>query len=219
MPIATTANMRSSRNVEKGNGKGATPHTGQRGRELQAFGSLIRVPLGLDQKACESSVQALNQLLADTMSLRDLYKKHHWQVTGPTFHSMHELFDKHYEQQSRLVDEIAERIQLLGGLSVAVAADVAEMTRVERPAKDREPLPVQISRMVEAHEQILQEARKAAEEAEEHHDLGTNDLLVSEVIRTNEFQVWYLSQHIVETPLVDMDEAEVEHGRRGSHDR
>jgi starvation-inducible DNA-binding protein len=140
------------------------------------------------------------------MTLRDLYKKHHWQVTGPTFHAMHELFDKHYEEQSHLVDELAERIQLLGGLSVAMAADVAEATRIERPSKDREPLPVQISRMVEAHEHILQEARKAAEEAEENHDLGTNDLLVSNVIRRNEFQVWYLSQHVVETPLVDMDE-------------
>jgi starvation-inducible DNA-binding protein len=199
--------MRSTRNSERNSEKkGGAPHTGQRGHEIQSFGSTIRVPLALEQKARESSIQALNQLLADTITLRDLYKKHHWQVTGPTFHAMHVLFDKHYEQQNRLVDEIAERIQILGGVSLATSADVAEAARIERAPKDREPLPVQISRMLEAHEHILQAAREAAEQADENHDLGTNDLLVSDVIRTNEFQVWYLAQHVVETPLVDVED-------------
>jgi starvation-inducible DNA-binding protein len=52
--------------------------------------------------------------LADTMMLRDLYKKHHWQVAGQTFYQLHLLFDKHYTEQSTLVDALAERIQSLG---------------------------------------------------------------------------------------------------------
>ena len=75
----------------------------------------------------------LNQLLADTITLRDLYKKHHWQVAGPTFYQLHLLFDKHSEEQNELVDAIAERIQLLGGVSLAMAPDVAETTLIPRP--------------------------------------------------------------------------------------
>lgn len=183
------------------------PHLHQRGREVQRYGTVIRMPLGLDQEACEASVRSLNQLLADTITLRDLYKKHHWQVGGPTFYALHLLFDKHYEEQAKLVDEIAERVQLLGGVSLAMAADVAAESSLEKPPRGRESVPVQLSRLLDAHEQLLIEARKAASEASDHHDDGTNDLLVSQVIRTNEFHVWFLSQHLVDIPLVDETES------------
>lgn len=183
----------------------AALHTGQRGAELQTFGTIVRLPNGLDQKACESSVRALNQVLADTITLRDLYKKHHWQVAGPTFYQLHLLFDKHYEEQDTLVDMIAERIQLLGGLAIAMAPDVAEMTRIPRPPRGRESVPVQISRLLEAHEMILKFAHDAADKADDSGDDGTNDLLVSNVIRTNELQVWFVGEHVVDEPLVDAD--------------
>jgi len=165
------------------------------------------MPLGLDENVCGASVAALNQVLADTMTLRDLYKKHHWQVSGHTFYQLHLLFDKHYKEQSELVDSVAERIQLLGGISLAMAHDVAEATQVPRPPRGREEVPVQISRLLEAHEIILREARRYAREAAEAGDDGTNDLLVSEVVRTNELQVWFLAEHLVDTPLVRADEA------------
>src|SRR6202521_387572 len=128
------------------------PLVHQHAREIQPFGKLAKLPIALDEKACAESVEILNQILADTMTLRDLYKKHHWQVAGHTFYQLHLLFDKHYEEQDKLVDEIAERIQLLGGISIAMAADVAEMTSIERPPRGREEVPVQISRLLEAHE-------------------------------------------------------------------
>jgi starvation-inducible DNA-binding protein len=183
----------------------ARPITGQRGREIQQFGSITRIPIGLSEKVCKASVAALNQVLADTMTLRDLYKKHHWQVAGHTFYSLHLLFDKHYEEQAELVDTIAERIQLLGGLAIAMAADVAEMTRIERPPKGREEVPVQISRLLEAHELIIKAARDAADKADEAGDDGTNDLLVSDVVRLNELQAWFVAEHVVDTPLVRVD--------------
>ena len=180
----------------------ARPITGQRGREIQPFGTITRIPIGLSEKVCKASVSALNQVLADTMTLRDLYKKHHWQVAGHTFYSLHLLFDKHYEEQAELVDTIAERIQLLGGLAIAMAADVAEMTKIERPPKGREEVPVQISRILEAHELICKEARELAGDADEAGDDGTNDLLVSDVLRLNEMQAWFVAEHLVDTPLV-----------------
>src|SRR5512141_1998383 len=108
----------------------ARPMIGQHGREIQQFGTITRLPIGLPEQVCKASVAALNEVLVDTMSLRDLYKKHHWQVAGHTFYPLHLLFDKHYGEQAALVDLIAERIQLLGGLAIAMAPDVAEMTRV-----------------------------------------------------------------------------------------
>jgi len=175
----------------------------QSAKAIQDFGKVRqRVPIGLEEKARQESVDNLNQVLVDTMTLRDLYKKHHWQVSGPTFYQLHLLFDKHFDEQIELVDTIAERIQALGGVTYAMAADVAENTRIPRPPRDREEVPVQISRLLEAHEIILDESRKYAKQASEAGDEGTNDLLVSDVVRTNEAQAWFVSEHVVDLPLV-----------------
>jgi starvation-inducible DNA-binding protein len=146
--------------------------------------------------------EQLNQLLADTITLRDLYKKSHWQVAGPTFYQLHLLFDKHYGEQNELVDTIAERIQLLGGVSLAMAADVAETTQIERPPRGREEVPVQLSRLLDAHQVIIRHCRALARRASTLGDDGTNDVVVSDVLRTNELQVWFISEHLVNVPLV-----------------
>jgi len=180
----------------------ATPLIRQDAAEIQPYGHLVRLPIALSETVCRESVENLNQLLADTATLRDLYKKHHWQVLGPTFYQLHRLFDKHHRAQSRFVDLIAERIQMLGGISLAMAADLAERTLISRPPKGREKVPVQIARLLQAHEIVLKEARTMARLATERGDDGTNDLIVSDIIRTNEMQVWFLAEHVVETPLV-----------------
>jgi starvation-inducible DNA-binding protein len=180
----------------------ATPETHQHAPEIQPYGHLVRMPIALPETACKESVENLNQILADTITLRDLYKKHHWQVAGPTFYQLHLLFDKHAEEQSELVDSIAERIQLLGGVSVAMAHDVAEITLIPRPPKGREEAPVQISRLLHAHEIVIKEARAMARRAAEAGDDGTNDLLVSDVIRRNELQAWFVAEHVIDAPLV-----------------
>jgi starvation-inducible DNA-binding protein len=180
----------------------ATPLTKQPAHEIQAFGSVLPMPIALGEEIRRESAEYLNQLLADTITLRDLYKKHHWQVSGPTFYQLHLLFDKHFGEQNELVDQIAERIMMLGGVSLAMSADVAERTLVPRPPKGREEAPVQLSRLLHAHEIVLEEARAMARKAAEHGDDGTNDLLVSNVIRTNEMQVWFVAEHLVDVPLV-----------------
>src|SRR6202047_1081757 len=185
----------------------AQPRLHQRAGEIQAYGTVSHLmPLDLEEPVRLEMTEQLNQLLADTMTLRDLYKKSHWQVAGPTFYQLHLLFDKHYEEQAEIVDEIAERIQLLGGLSIAMAADVAETTRIERPPKGREEVPVQISRLLDAHQIIVGHCRKLAERSDKLGDAGTNDLVVSDVLRANELQVWFLSEHLVDEPLVIADQ-------------
>src|SRR5947209_7868520 len=180
----------------------ARPLAHQQAHEIQPFGHLVKLPIALSETACKEAVENLNQVLADTITLRDLYKKHHWQIAGPTFYQLHLLFDKHYDEQNALVDLIAERIQLLGGVSVAMASDVAETTLIPRPPKGREEPPVQISRLLHAHEIVLKEARAMARRAADAGDEGTNDLLVSDVIRRNELQVWFVAEHVVDAPLV-----------------
>ena len=185
--------------------RSAAPRFGQHAREVQAFRTVVHMPIALADETCRRSADVLNQLLADTITLRDLYKKHHWQVSGPTFYQLHLLFDKHYSEQNEMVDQIAERIMMLGGVSIAMAADVAEITLIPRPPKGREEVPVQISRLLEAHEIVLKEARAMAQEAAQAGDDGTNDLVVSSVIRTNEMQVWFVGEHLVDAPLVHAD--------------
>ena len=182
----------------------AQPRLHQRAQEIQSYGTVTyRLPLNLETAVREEITAKLNQLLADTITLRDLYKKSHWQVAGPTFYQLHLLFDKHYDEQLELVDTIAERIQLLGGVSLAMAPDVAETTRIERPPRGREEVPVQLSRLLDAHKIIIAECRELAERADQLGNDGTNDLAVSDVLRTNELQVWFLSEHLVNMPLAE----------------
>lgn len=179
----------------------ATPFAHQHAPEIQPFGHLVKMPIALSEAACKESVENLNQVLADSMALRDLYKKHHWQVAGPTFMQLHLLYDKHAGEQNELIDLIAERVQTLGGVSLAMAADVAEATLVPRPPKGREDPPTQLSRLLHAHEIVIKEARAMARRAAENGDDGTNDLLVSDVIRKNEQQAWFLAEHVIDAPL------------------
>jgi starvation-inducible DNA-binding protein len=181
----------------------AQPRIHQHAAEIQSYGTVSHaLPLDLDEAVRLEMTEQLNQLLADSITLRDLYKKSHWQVAGPTFYQLHLLFDKHYGEQVEIVDTIAERIQLLGGVSIAMAPDVAETTKIERPPRGREEVPVQISRLLDAHQIIIGECRTLAARASELGDDGTNDTVVSDVLRTNELQSWFLTEHLVEMPLV-----------------
>jgi starvation-inducible DNA-binding protein len=184
----------------------AQPRFHQSARELQAFGTVTSMaPLQLIEPVRLEMTEQLNQLLADTITLRDLYKKSHWQVSGATFYQLHLLFDKHFAEQNEIVDKLAERIQLLGGISIAMAPDVAELTRIPRPPKGREEVPVQLSRLLDAHQVIITHCRELAERADKLGDDGTNDLVVSDVLRPSELQVWFLSEHLVDAPLVEAE--------------
>src|SRR5712671_5413679 len=178
------------------------PLLAQHAREIQPFGKIAKLPIALAEDVCKASVENINQLIADTMTLRDMYKKHHWQVSGPTFYQLHLLYDKHFDEQCELVDLLAERIQSLGGVSIAMAHDVAETTLIPRLPRGRQEVPMQLARLLHAHEIILLEARTMAHQAAESGDDGTNDILVSDVIRTNELQVWFVSEHLVDARLV-----------------
>jgi starvation-inducible DNA-binding protein len=179
-----------------------TEHYKQNAREIQKWGDVVKdLPHRLDAKTRSEMCKQLNQLLADSIQIRDMYKKHHWQVSGPTFYQLHLLFDKHFGEQVEMVDTIAERIQLLGGVSIAMGGDVAQVAKIPSPPRGREELPVQISRLLEAHKLIMQECHDIASAADDAGDDGTNDMVVSDILRANELQSWFIGQHLVEMPL------------------
>jgi len=188
MPISTITRAESS----KHNGTVVPADHAQ----TQEFGLARQVSLALDEGSALASIDSLNQLLADTLTLRDLYKKHHWQASGPTFYMVHLLFDKHAGEQGELADTIAERVQTLGGVSIAMAADVAETTAIPRAPKGREDTITQFKRLIHAHEVILLGCRAMANDTAKSGDMGTNDIIVSNVLRTNELQSWFLTEHI-----------------------
>jgi starvation-inducible DNA-binding protein len=179
------------------------PHLGQHGQEVQPFGTLRLVPIALSAQARAESVQLVNGILADTTIIYALYKKHHWLVSGPTFYQLHLLFDKHAGEQLELVDLLAERVQSLGGIAVGDPRHAAELTRIERPPDGAEEVPVMLSRLLEAHETVITALREAIEATARNGDWGSNDLLMSDVLRRHELQVWFLSQHLIDVPLVD----------------
>ena len=179
------------------------PHWHAQAKEIQAFGTVIAdMPHPLSAAVRGKMCDQLNILLADTLAMRDMYKKHHWQVSGPTFYQLHLLFDKHYEEQADMADTIAERIQALGGITVAMGGDVAKLTELTAPPMGREEVPVQISRLLEAHKIIMKKCHEIADAADDAGDDGTNDLAVSDILRPNELQAWFIGQHLVEMPLI-----------------
>jgi starvation-inducible DNA-binding protein len=199
--------------------KGSQPWLHQQGREIQRFGTIRQFPIALPADARMYSCERLNQVLADTQILFALYKKHHWLMRGPTFYQLHLLLDKHAGEQLELIDAIAERIQTMGGIAVGDPRHVAELTRVPRPPDGAEEVPAMLSRLLEAHEMILVEAHDAAAKVIAMGDDGTNDLLVSQVIRTGELQAWFLAEHLVDTPLVQTDETVKEVTKAGGSGR
>jgi starvation-inducible DNA-binding protein len=178
------------------------PWLHQHGRQVQQFGTVRQFPLGLSYETRIDSCQRLNHVLADSQILYALYKKHHWLMRGPTFYQLHLLLDKHASEQLALIDSLAERVQILGGVAVGDPRHVAEITCVPRPPDGAEEIPAMLSRLLEAHETILIHAHDDAARAARLGDDGTNDLLVSDIIRTGELQAWFLAEHLVDTPLV-----------------
>jgi starvation-inducible DNA-binding protein len=204
MPNRTRPRNRNGQTDERGRRSlSPEPRFARTGAEIQQFGSLRLLPVALAAEARMGSCQILNEILADTMILYALYKKNHWLVAGPTFYQLHLLFDKHAGEQLELVDLIAERVQSLGGIAVGDPRHAAELTTIDRPPNGAEDVPAMIHRLLNAHETVIEKVRRGIEKTEESGDWGSNDLLMSDVLRRNELQVWFVAEHAVDIPLVE----------------
>lgn len=197
-----TTKSQPGQTIKKGTPE-AQPNLQQKSYLLQQYGQQHYVPLSLPEEAVKQSIEMLNQVLADSIIMYNLYKKHHWQVAGPTFYQLHLLLDKHAGEILETVDLIAERIQSLGGVAIAMPFDVAERTKIERPPTGEENIPAMLARTANAHALIIKELREGIDITQQNKDAGTNDLLVSDVLRVHELQLWFITQHLVDTPLTN----------------
>ena len=198
------ASTTTTRRTSTGNGHPSPePQYAKLGIEVQPFDEMRSLPIGLDESVRAKSAELVNEILADTTILYALYKKHHWNVAGPTFYQLHLLFDKHAEEQAELIDLLAERVQSLGGIAVGDPRHAAELTTIERAPDGAEDVPAQITRLLRAHEAIIGKVREGIETTEESKDWGTNDLLMGDVLRRHELQVWFIAEHLVDVPLVE----------------
>jgi starvation-inducible DNA-binding protein len=205
-PVATTTTRPTTKSRPSSNGNGHHSPEVQYaplGREVQPFAEMRALPIGLDESVRTASCELLNEILADTTVLYALYKKHHWNVAGPTFYQLHLLFDKHAEEQLELVDLLAERVQTLGGIAVGDPRHAAELTTIERPPDGAEDVPAMITRLLRAHEEIIGKVCDGIEKTEKSKDWGSNDILMSDVLRRHELQVWFIGEHLVDVPLIE----------------
>lgn len=194
MPAQKASNMTE---IDRGQ-----PLLHQYGHEMQPYSTLLNLPIALNPNTRSESCALVNQILADTIILYHLYKKYYWLMRGHTFYQLHLLLDKHANEQLELIDALGERVQTLGGVAIADPRHVAEVTKIQRPPNGVEAVPVMLSRLLEAHELIIGELRVAIAQTAVNQDSGTNDLFVSQALRTHESQVWFLAEHLVDTPLV-----------------
>lgn len=187
----------------KQNNNSFDPILHQKTHEIQPENTIRTIPIALSTEIRQKNSELLNQVLIDSITLYNMYKKHHWQVYGHTFYQLHLLFDKHASEQLELIDLLAERVQTLGNVAIGMPHDVSERTKIARPPAGAETPPVMLSRLLDAHEILIQEVHKGIEVTEENKDWGTNDLLMSDVLRRNELQVWFVSSHVIEVNVVD----------------
>jgi len=198
-----TSNGNGSRHTATARRPSPEPKLAPLGVEIQRFGTTRFLPIALSKEARAESCRLLNEILADSMILYALYKKHHWLVAGPTFYQLHLLFDKHAEEQTEIIDLLAERVQSLGGIAVGDPRHAAELTTIDRAPDGAEDVPAMIHRTLDAHETILEKVRDAIDKTEKNSDWGSNDLLMGDVLRRNELQVWFIAEHVVDVPLIE----------------
>jgi starvation-inducible DNA-binding protein len=179
------------------------PQSAKLPEEIQTPKDIRELPLGMEKKAIKDSLKVLEQTLVESYMMYALYKKHHWQLIGPTFYQLHLLFDKHAAEQLVLIDALAERMQILGGVAIAMPHDIAERTEIERPPGGAESIPAMLTRLVEVHGKVIEITRKAIDTTEENEDHGSNDFLASDVLRTNELQLWFVSSHLADGTLTE----------------
>lgn len=136
----------------------------------------------------------LQQVLVDTYALYLKTQNYHWNVKGPRFHSLHELFQEHYEELAEAIDEIAERIRQLDIYVPATLVLFGKMTTVTEEEKELGAAKM-VELLVDAHEAVKKSVAEAMQKAEKENDEGTLDLLIQR-LKAHDKALWMLKMII-----------------------
>jgi starvation-inducible DNA-binding protein len=148
------------------------------------------VDVGIEESARREAARGLSHLLADTYTLYLQTHNFHWNVTGPMFQPLHDMFEQQYLELAQSVDTIAERIRALGFPAPGTYRELGELSSIEE-VSGVPPSDEMISILVSGHQGVARTARSIFEQAERAHDEATVDLL-SNRMRVHEKTAWML---------------------------
>ncbi len=150
----------------------------------------MQVNIGIEEQDRKEIAEGLSRVLADSYTLYIKTHYYHWNVTGPMFQTLHNMFEEHYTELATAVDDIAERIRALGHFAPGTYTEFKELSSIQEDTKVPEAKTM-IKNLVEGHESVVRTARKVMEKAGDASDEGTLDILTQR-ISLHEKTAWML---------------------------
>jgi starvation-inducible DNA-binding protein len=156
----------------------------------------MKPEIGISDKDLKESITLLSTVLADEMTLYIKTRKFHWNVYGQSFMELHKLFETQYTEYEEVIDQIAERINKLGGKTIGTMKEFSALTRIKE-TPDSYPVQLDmIKELLKDHEAMTQLLRKDADEmAEKSKDLGSVDFLTG-MLQQHESTAWVLRRYL-----------------------
>jgi starvation-inducible DNA-binding protein len=160
-----------------------------------AFVVAMKPNLGLSGKSRDAVLAALGRLLADEHVLYVKTRNFHWNVTGPHFGPLHQLFERQYDELAEVIDEVAERIRILGGVAPGSMKEFLKLTQIDEQPGGKLEAEKMIAALLSDHETVIRSLREAIEVADKAGDAGTDDFLTG-LLEDHEKKAWMLRAHL-----------------------
>ncbi|AFZ02095.1 Dps family protein [Calothrix sp. PCC 6303] len=155
-----------------------------------------KLNIGLTSEQRQGVIELLNKDLADSYLLLVKTKKYHWDVVGPQFRTLHQLWEEHYQTLTLTIDSVAERVRALGGYPIGTMEGFLKLTSLKEHAGDIPTATGMVERLVDDHEQVIRNLRDHVNKcSEEFHDEGTADFLTG-LMEGHEEMAWMLRSFI-----------------------
>lgn len=157
----------------------------------------MRLKIGIEQEKAAVIAQGLSKLLAESYTLYLKTHKYHWNVTGPSFQSLHTMFEQQYNELALAVDAIAERIRVMGVMAPGSYSEFGQLSEVKEDPRPHIPATEMLRNLLADHEQVVRTAKNLLPALEGANDEGTNSLLGAR-IEFHEKTAWMLNSLITE---------------------
>ncbi|OYD90321.1 DNA starvation/stationary phase protection protein [Nostoc sp. 'Peltigera membranacea cyanobiont' 210A] len=162
------------------------------------------INIGLTEEQRQGVINLLNQDLADAYLLLVKTKKYHWDVVGPQFRSLHQLWEEHYQKLTLNIDALAERTRALGGYPVGTLEGFLKLATLKEHAGNVPTATGMVANLVDDHEQVIRNLRDHVDQSgEKFHDQGTADFLTG-LLEQHEEIAWML-RSFIEGEALDSD--------------
>ncbi|TAG46732.1 MAG: DNA starvation/stationary phase protection protein [Betaproteobacteria bacterium] len=151
--------------------------------------------IGISDKNRKVVTDLLADLLANEVALYVATRGAHWNVVGPNFGALHKFFEDQYEALDDILDDVAERMRALGATAPATVSAYARAKSIDDGAGSAKGANAMVASLLQAHETIIKQLRKAEDVADEAGDSGTEDFLTG-LMEQHEKMAWMLRAHL-----------------------